>query len=236
MLTKKNILDFKLRRNIYQFISENPGLNITEICLRMKIRRSALRHHLRYLMKLDMISINIYKKNKRFYVCEQVGVKDRELVSLLRQEVPFKIIIYLFFPGFCSKSELARDLKIHISTVDFHIKKLLDMDVIAYIEVKDGKFISHHHHHKPVVFKKPVGREKFYVWKNLEIAEDFYRLLITHRDSMIDPNIIAALSDFIKEWYKLGGYKKSKKHFNFDSTVDNVIQIFEEVFHFPFHL
>ena len=156
MISKRNILDLKSRRDIYQFISKNPGLYISEISKRMNISRSALRHHLRYLLKLNLILTKVDKKDKRLYACDQIGVKDKELLSLLRQEVPFKIIMYLFLPGFCSKTELSKELNVHPSTIQFHLKKLLDMGVIKPIEVIDGKFVSYQRH-KPVVFKKPIG-------------------------------------------------------------------------------
>jgi len=236
MISKRNILGLKQRRDIYQFISENPGLHINEISFRMNISRSALRHHLRYLIKFNLINSKIDRKNKRFYVCGQVGVKDQELLGLLRQEVPFKIIMYLLLPGYCSKAKLAKELEANPSTIDFHFKKLLDMGIIEPVEVKDGKFISHHKH-KPIIFIKPVGREKIYKWKNSEIVVDIYRLLITHKESMIDPNIIDTYNELIKEWDygRVQGHKKPKKYFSFNSTIDNIINILEEIGHFPFH-
>lgn len=236
MISKRNILDLKLRRDIYQFISENPGLHISEISLRMNISRSALRHHLRYLMKFNLINSKVDRKNKRFYVYDQMSIKDQELLCLLRQKVPFKIIMYLLFPGYCSKAELAKELEVYPSIINFHIKKLLDIGVIEPVEVKDGKFISYHKH-KPIIFIKPVGREKFYKWKNSEIVVDIYRLLITHKESMIDPNIIDTYNEFIKKWDygRIHCHKKPKKYFSFNSTIDNIIEIMEEIGHFPFH-
>lgn len=236
MISKRNALDFKSRRDIYQFISENPGLHISEISLRMNISRSALRHHLRYLMKFNLINSKVDRKNKRLYVCDQVSIKDQELLGLLRQKVPFKIIMYLLFPGYCSKAELAKELEVYPSIIDFHIKKLLDMGVIIPAEVKDGKFISYHKH-KPIIFTKPVGREKFYRWKNSEMVVDIYRLLITYKESMIYPSIIDTYTELIKKWDygRVHGDKKPKKYFSFNLTIDNIIETLEEIGHFPFH-
>lgn len=234
MLSKNNILDLKNRQDIFQFISDNPGLNISELSQKFNIPRSTLRYHLRYLIKLNLISIKIDRKNKRLYSCDLVGKKDKELLSLLRQKIPFKIIMNLVFPGYCSKTELAKDLDLHPSTIHFHIDKLLSMNIIKPVEVKNGKFISFQKH-KPIFFKKPIGREIFYMWKNSDIFLDVYRLLITHKESLLDPNVIDDYYDFVREWKKLVGYKKYKKVFSFDSTIDNIIRILEEIGHFPFH-
>ena len=230
MISKSNILDLKLRRDIYQFISDNPALNISEISQKANIPRSTLRHHLRYLIKSTLITVKVDGKNKRFYTYDRVGTKGQEILSLFRQEIPFKIIMYLYFPGFCSKAELAKDLKVHPSTIHFHIRKLLDMDVIKPIEVKDGWFISSQEH-KPTVFKKPVGREIFYTWKNSEILRDVYDLLITHKESMSDPSVIDAYNDFIEGW----GRKRIKKYFTFNSSIDNIVNILGEICYFRFH-
>ena len=236
MISKKNILDLKPRRDIYQFISDNPGLHITEINQRMNISRSALRHHLRYLIKFNLIKCKVERKNKRLYACNLLSTKDQELLGLLRQELPFKIIMYLLHLGYCSKTELAKDLEVYPSTIHFHIKKLLDMDIIEPVEVKDGKFVSYNKH-KPVIFIKPVGREKIYKWKNSEIVVDIYKLLITHKKSMIDPNIIDTYIELTKKWDygRVIGRKKPKRYLSFNSTIDNIIEIMEEIGHFPFH-
>jgi hypothetical protein len=163
-----------------------------------------------------------------------MGVKDKELLSILRQKVPFIIIMHLFYPGFCSKTELAKDLGVYSTTIDFHLKKLLELGVIKPAEGKDG-WLTGHLEHKPVVFKKSVGREIFYTWKDLEMAEDVYRLLMTHKKSMLDPKIIDTFNDIIEEWQHVRGNKKPKKHLGFNSFIDNSIKILEEMFPSQFH-
>ena len=143
----------------------------------------------------------------------------------------------LIFTGFCSKIELAKELEVYPSIIDFHFKKLLDMDIVEPVEVKDGKFVSSYRN-KTIFFVKPIGREKFYGWKiskKPEIIRDIYRLLINHKESMIDSSIIDALNGGIEDWNRVCDGKRPKNHFSFNSTVDNFINILEELFHFPFH-
>jgi DNA-binding transcriptional ArsR family regulator len=185
-------------------------------------------------MKFNLIKSKVDRKNKRLYACGQVGIKDQELLVFLRQKVPFRIIMYLLFPGLCSKTELAKDLGVYPSIIDFHLKKLLDADIIKSAEGKNSVFISPIAR-KSVFLKKPVGREIFYVFKNREILEDVHRLLITYKNSMMDPSIVNAYYEFVEEWNHLCRYKKPKKYFCFNSTIDNFINILEEILYFPFH-
>jgi len=235
MINRDNILKLEIRQKIYDFIYKNPGLNIKEISMRMDITRSAIRHHLKYLIKSKLVNSNSDGKTNRFYACGQLGKKDKELLGILRQKVPFKIIMYLLYPGFCSRDELAKDINLRPSTIHYHIKKLLDLDVIKPIEVRDGKFIASQYRNKPLIFKKPVGTEKFYMWKNPEILEDVCRLLINHKDSMADPSIIDAYKDIVEEWTQMWKYSKPKKFFNGNSTIDNFIDMLDEIFPFPYH-
>jgi len=234
MISKRNILNLKSRHDVYHFISRNPGLHINEISKRTNMPRSTLRHHLRYLMKSNLINSKFDRNHRRFYTCELKGIKDKEILGLLRQKIPFKIIMYLLFPGFFSKTELAKELKLHPTTIDFHIKKLLEADIIRPVELKNGWFISSNKH-KPFVFKKPNGREKFYTWKNSIMFADTYRILIIHKESMMDPDIIDTYNIFKEEWYHIFDKFKPKKFCSFDSTVDNYIKILEEIFPFPYN-
>jgi DNA-binding transcriptional ArsR family regulator len=231
MISRDNILDIKPRRDIYQFISKYPGLHASEITQRMNISRSALRHHLKYLMKLNLITYRFDRKNKRLYVCDQMGIKDQELLGILRQEVPFKIVIYLLFPGYCSKKELAKELKVYPSTIHFHLKKLLDLGVIRPMERKDGKLVSYHED-KKILGKKPVKREIFYMWNNQQMKEDIYRLLITHKKSLFDPSIIDSYYIMVKETDP----KIQLKHIiSFNAMVDNVLEGLERVGIYPYY-
>ena len=234
MISNKNIFDLRSRQEIYQFISNNPGLKVSEIRQKLNMPRSTIRYHLFYLMKNNLISNKDIRKNKRFYVSEIVGKKDKELINILRQEIPFKIIMYLFFPGFCSEVELAKELKVYPSTIHFHIKKLLEIGIIKPAERKDGGLISFLRN-KQIVIKKQVGREIFYTWKNNYIKNDAYRLLVTHKSSLKYPYIIDEYNEFCIEWSKIFEPNKIKKYYIFSSYIDNIIKMLEEIFHFPYH-
>ena len=230
MISKDKIMDIKTRRDIYQNISKNPGLHINELSQKTGIPRSTLTYHLRCLMKLNLINFNTEKKDKRFYVCNQMGIKDKKLLGLFRQEIPFRILMYLFFPGYCSEKELAKDLGVCPSTIHFHLRKLLELGVIQHVEAKDGKLFSFHEE-KQIVFKKPVKREIFYMWKSIQMKRDIYKLLITHKKSLLNPSIIDSYETLVRETPKT---KELKQLFSFNTRVDNILKHIDEVCLWPF--
>ena len=229
MISEKNILNLKNRRDIYQFIFKNPGMNITEISQKMKIKRSVIRYHLKHLIKNNMIIIKKDKKNKRLYVYDKLSKRDQELLNMLRQKIPFKIIMTLLFPGYFSKIEIAKDLEIHHSTVSFHIKKLIELEIIKPVEIKDGRIISSFRYND-TISNKPTGREIFYSWKDYELVKNVYKLLITYKDSMIDPNIIDKLEYFCKE----KGLNKKVKNLGYNGAIDKIMDAIDEIGMFPY--
>ena len=233
LMNKTNILNLKIRQDIYQLILKKPGLNIRDLSEKVNIPRSTLNYHLNYLKRLNLIDEKIDRKNKRYYATGNVCRQDKDILCLLRQEVPFKIMMYLLFPNFCSKAEIAREFKLHPTTVDFHIKKFLDIGLIKPVYAKNGKFTTFQNH-KPTVYKKLIGREVVYTWKDSETIGEVFRVLISHRDSLSDPSIIDAYDEYCKEWNKLLGYKKSDQIFSFDSALDNFLDILKEICFFPY--
>jgi DNA-binding transcriptional ArsR family regulator len=235
MISNKNILSLKSRRDIYQFILKNPGMTIADISEKMNMSRSTLRHHLNYLIKTNLVSVKVDRKHKRLYVSDSVGVKDKELLDILRQKIPFKIIMYLLYPGFCSKNELAKNLDVSPRVIHFHLKKLLDMKIIKPAEVKDGGIIISYKKTKQLLIKKPAGREIFYLWRNSESIRRVYKVLITYKDTTFDPDSIDAYINFVEEYNRLEKIYNFKKFVDFNSAIDNFIEIFEEIFPSPYH-
>lgn len=233
MISRKNILELKSRREIYQFISRHPGLKVHEISKKLDIPRSTTRYHLNYLTKINLIT-NKNGKKDRYYIIEIGSARDKDIIGLLRQQIPFYIIMNLFFPGFCSEIELAQELEVHPSTIHFHIKKLLDIGLIKPAERKDGGFISFVRN-EPIVLKEQTGREIFYSWnKDNKSMEEVYRLLITHKESMIDPDIIDKYNEFCALYHKIFNFKRGQKYFIFLPFVDRVIDIVEEILPNPY--
>ena len=224
MISRTNILEIKSRRDIYQYISKYPGVHMSEISHKLNISRSALRYHLRYLKKYNLIIYKTDRKFKRYYTSQVMGTKDQDLLGLLRQEIPFKIIMLFIIPGLCSKNELAKELKLHPTTIDFHIQKLLELGIIAPAIGKNGEYVSNVSYN-PTLLKKPTGREVFYTFKEKDVLKRLYYVLIAHKDSLIDPSIIDAYYEFVEEWRPL----KYKKHYLFDKILDNLVETVEEM-------
>lgn len=230
MPSKENILDLETRRQIYDIILNNPGLHLRELSRRTELSLSGLRYHLNYLKKREYIVTKSDSRYTRYYVSQKVGKEDKKLLSLLRQDVPRKIVLMLLTAGPAdlygkyskdeqwnpslrttvhSKKDLVEltrywkkpysdlfHLKKKRMTIDFHLQKLINADIVEKIK---------------------VGRETKYA-----VKDDFgiWLFLAEYQKSFSDELVDLRLfwhNDFIKR------------------RVDAVLNVAWEIFPHPYH-
>jgi len=80
-----------------------------------------------------------------------------------------------------------------------------------------------------VMHRKPIGSEKFYRRKNQEIIDATYRVLITHKHSLFNENIVDSYIDYLKE---IDLTKKDLR--SIDYYINSVINSFLEFMKPPF--
>ena len=234
MITKENILALDLRSKIYKFIDKHPGLNLRELSRRTNIPKTTLTYHLRYLKKQGLIKMVSEGEYKRVYTKDKMGAQDKQILSLMRQKIPCRIFLYLIFKLSFSQIEVSKELDVHPATVAYHLKKMMDMDIIEEATVRDDRVYPFPNPENPVYIKrKPVGTEKFYRRKNQRILEATYRVLITHKHSLPDEKYIDAYIDYLKgimELKKMSNENRTKKMSDDRSFIESFLDIFKPPF------
>jgi len=226
MMKKSDILKLKSRKEIYDFIKKNPGLKVRELSRKLDIPKTTLLYHIRYLEKIELVNEKKVGKSKLVYASKEIGKKEKELLEIIRDENTCKIFIYLCFSITFSTVEISKELKVNHNTASYHIKKLLDLDIIEEVEVKNGSF--HPFKNNNIVFKRNlVKSEKLYRGKNWSRLFELYNIMILHKHSMFDEKIIEEYMDYLKE-----GERKHIKSFN--SMIDSIYDTFLDLFKPPF--
>jgi len=124
--------DVEIRRKIYRLIYKNPGLHSRKIAKVLKISGQLADYHLAYLEK-DKLIIGVKQEGyRRFYVEGKIGHTERQRISLLRQEIPLKIILFLLKNPNSRHSDLYNFIGIAPSTLSYHLKKLIDKDIVTF--------------------------------------------------------------------------------------------------------
>jgi DNA-binding transcriptional ArsR family regulator len=238
MKSKDNALKLQTRRKIYEFIKNNPGLNFRELSRKTNIPKSTLEYHLNYLKKLDIIEIKSKGQFKFVYIKHKVGTHDKQILELLRQKIPCLIFLHFIYVTFFSKKELCEELELPSSTVDYNIKKLLDLGIIEEAQIENGRVFPYKGEKvKDVSYsRKPIGREIIYIRKNQEIIDDAYRLLITYKQSLPNKELIDTYIEFLdglinlKDYLKKIGLKLPKKRLSDDEIYDLLQNFFKPPF------
>jgi predicted transcriptional regulator len=105
----------------------------------------------------------------------KMGSKDKALMSILRQEIPRRILMHLIMHQGSTHKDLLTLFDISPSTLSFHIKKLIEMEMIR---------------------QDKQGREnKLYVTNE----EDVAKALISYKKSFLD----SVVDSFTNTWLEM---------------------------------
>jgi len=131
------ILELETRRKIYNYILEYPGLHFRELSRKMKIPKSTLKYHLKYLKKRELIVETYSDKYSRYYVSKKVGNDTKKILEIIRQDSLRRIILSMKIPNIVTLEYLTHELDRSPSTISHHLKKLIDEDIVERVKVKN---------------------------------------------------------------------------------------------------
>lgn len=127
-------LENENRRRVYVLVRANPGLHVGELERRLAMQSSTLAYHLRYLEDLGLVEAREEEYYKRYYAKGEVGRVDRDLLRLLRQRIPRRLLAHLLLEDL-AHGDLAPRFGLAPSTLSYHLGKLARAGVVA----RDGE-------------------------------------------------------------------------------------------------
>jgi len=166
-------LEIESRRRIYDFILSSPGAHLREMQRALEMPMGVLGHHLNYLEEHEIVSAKMDRYYKRYYP-STIGVKEKTLLSALRQERPRAIVLHLMLnPG-----QNHRDIMAHFdlspSTLSFYLKDLTEKGIINRLK---------------------MGRESVF---DIVSRDEVVRVLITYKPSFLD----VLVDRFLEIWFE----------------------------------
>jgi len=131
--------ELEIQKQIYQIISEEPGLNLSKIVELLDLNMPLLLYHIRYLERHNLISVSKETGYTRCYIKGEVGVEDKKILSILRQEIPLKIVFFLLKNPHSKHKEILEHFDIAKSTLSYHLKKLVKNGIISDVSINEGQ-------------------------------------------------------------------------------------------------
>jgi predicted transcriptional regulator len=123
--------ELETQKQIYILIQKEPGLNLTKVAELLKISVELARYHLQYLEKNELISSEKEEGFHRYYLKGEIGIKDKKFLSLFRQEMLLKIVLFLLKnPNSRHKDILEQlDMKTR-SLLSYYLQKLMKKGIV----------------------------------------------------------------------------------------------------------
>ncbi len=134
-----DILDLETRRKIFILIEKNPGVHVNTIAEFLKMRSQLVDYHLLYMEQHELVTTQKEMGYKRCYVKGSVGVKDKRLLSLLRQETPLRIVIFLLNNPYSRHRDMLNGLNLRTQKLSYHLKKLVKDDIVIQASSPQGE-------------------------------------------------------------------------------------------------
>lgn len=135
-----------VRKDIYDFISQNPGEHLANITKEFNMSSSSTRHHLYVLETSDKIVSHKPGKHKHYYINQNGysrltsgAAEYKDVMSALRNDTSRNIVKLLSRNTGMNQQMISQALNIHPSTVNWHAKRLRAANIIR--KTRQGKDI-----------------------------------------------------------------------------------------------
>ena len=138
--TESNLLNLTSRANIYDFIQSNPGTHFRKICTGLGISIGSVQYHLEQLSERDLIESEKESKYRRFFVSRRFSEFEKRVIAFLQKPNAKMIIKYTSTLEGCSHQELASLLGVSSQAVTWHVKRLMDENVIESRKIEGMTF------------------------------------------------------------------------------------------------
>ena len=125
-----NILELEIRRKIYNLILRNPGINLSTIAEILHVSPQLVDYHLLYMQYHHLITISKEKGYKRCYVKDKVGMEDKRLLAVLRQNIPLQIVLFLLKNPYSRHRDMLKHFGISSPHFSYYLRKLVKNKIV----------------------------------------------------------------------------------------------------------
>jgi len=221
-------LEFKTRKEIYNFILEYPGLHLRELFRRLDHSNGTIKYHLNFLKKQHLIIEKHETGYNRFYASNDVGMDEVKILNVLRQKNPRHILLYLLLCVGASQIELSKELNNDPKTIAFHLKKLKEYNIIEIAPVENGMVRTRYKQSK-LFGRKPVASEVIYRLRDPYLI---YNVFLMYKGKLFDEDTTSDILELVEFFFT----KKRSKIITSNTTkIDNVEELLYDILPHPYH-
>lgn len=124
-------LELESRREIFQHVSENPGVHFRALLEALDYAQGTVQYHLHWLEDEGLVESSTDGQFTRYYPADSFDEVDQAVMNALRRECARRIVAHLATAGPLSTSELSDRIEKSPSTVSWHLSKLAEADIVT---------------------------------------------------------------------------------------------------------
>jgi DNA-binding transcriptional ArsR family regulator len=160
---------------------------------KVKLGEGTIRYHINYLKKTSLICEKDERGYTRYYVGDNIGCLEKEMLCILQQDLPRKIILFTLFNFGISQTELSKELEKSPKTIQYHLNKLKEKKIIERATFDNGMMLTNRNNR---YFRRlPAGKEIIYRLKNPYLM---YDLFLKYKDTFSDDQITSSLIKYLE--------------------------------------
>ena len=118
------------RRQIRDRVHENAGIHFNELVRESEFAPGQIQYHVRRLLERDDLVRSEFYGQTHYYPPEY-DAWERAALALFRRETAREIVVYLIEHEPVPPATVAEDLGIARSTLEYHLGRLVERDVVA---------------------------------------------------------------------------------------------------------
>ncbi len=187
-------MELEARRRIFAAVREAPGVHFRELQRLLEMPVGQLEYHLHAMESEGIFKTTEERYYKRYYAAE-VDSRDKEVLAVLRQENPRRIVMHVMLNPRVGHGELAEAVSMAPSTLSFYLA-----DMVA----------------KGVLDRQKDGRTSSY---SVAEPERVSRVLVTYRRGFLDKLV----DRFISLWFAKEAPRNVDAHSRAGNPSGNVV-------------
>jgi predicted transcriptional regulator len=123
---------------VLHYIQENPGCHLRLIKRELEISIGTAQYHLAKLEKMGKITANRYGLYKYYFAVGVFEKNQRDLLQVLSQETTREILMTIVEQKNPTQKEFVKRIRISSAAVNWHIRRLINLNIIY--EIREGKY------------------------------------------------------------------------------------------------
>jgi predicted transcriptional regulator len=123
---------------VLQFIQQNPGSHLRKIKNDLGLSMGTIQYHLNLLEKDGKIVSERYNLHRHYFPVGMFGNNEKNVLKILNQETAREILMFIIEKNNPTQTDIVEHAKISAPSVNWQIKRLLEIGLIETIN--DGKY------------------------------------------------------------------------------------------------